>query len=108
MTTTFAQFVITASLVGGASWLAQLAFHGFPDSPDSEEKELLCPAPSDSIDFRKNSIPHSVNTKPSLTKLGWTEAGEVLPLAIVFVTKVLLENFFISYVPIPAIADSRD
>lgn len=113
MTTTFVQLLITSFLVTGASWLTQRALHfleslEFPQSPDSEEKEALCPAVSDSHNFRKNSIVQHVNANPNgaaLAKLGWREAREVLPLAVVFFAKVLLENLFLSYVLCTAFTD---
>lgn len=116
MTTTFVQLLITSFLVTGASWLTQRALHflewlEFHLSPDSEEKEALCPAVSDSNHFRKNSIVQHVNANQNgaaLAKLGWREAREVLPLAVVFFAKVLLENLFISYVPCAAFADPLD
>lgn len=105
VTTTFVQLLITSLFVTGASRLSQLAVRywewlDFADSTDSEEKECLCPAAPDSNHFRKNSITQHVSpTGASPSRRGWREAREVLPLAIVFVTKVLLENMFIAYVP---------
>lgn len=111
MTTTLVQLLITSLVVAGASQLTRW-YHGsleFAESQDSEEKEALCPAPSDANRIRKNSIAQNVNPKGAdPTRRGWREAREVLPLAIVFLTKVLLENLFISYVPVAAIADVLD
>lgn len=114
MTTTLVQLLIASLFVAGAPRLTQRAFHlyeslEFAESPDSEEKESLCPAASESNHSRRNSIAKHVNPKEAgLMRLGWIEAREVLPLAIVFLMKVLLENLFMSYVLLAAIADGLD
>lgn len=111
MTITLVQLLITSLVVAGASQLTRWYRESleFLESPDSEEKEALCSAPSDANRFRKNSIAQDVNPKGSdPTRRGWKEVREVLPLAIVFLTKVILENLFISYVPVAAIADVLD
>ena len=113
VTTTFVQLSITSLLVFGASRLTRLTGYyeslELEEAPDSEENDYLCPPVSSSIHSRKNSIVQHVNPQiAGLTRLGWREAREVFPLAIVFLMKVLLENLFITYITPSTIADAWD
>lgn len=113
VTTTFIQISITTLLFYGLSRLCFLVpgerLQSFiklfsQPSSTSEEIESLWPAPdvtpSNWKPLRRRPLAHPEIPKTANEfRTDWRDVFEVLPLAVVFLLKLVLENIFVAYVP---------
>ncbi len=113
VTATFIQISVTTLLFYGLSRLCSLApwerLQSFiklfsQPSSNSDEIESLWPAtdvtPSDGEPFRRRPLAHPVIPKTANDfRTDWGDVVEVLPLAVAFLLKLVLENIFVAYVP---------
>lgn len=112
VTATFIQISITTLLFYGLSGLCSLVpwqrlqssiKSFFQPSSNSDEIESLWPAtdvtPSDWEPFRQRPLAHPEISKTTNDfRTDWRDVVEVLPLAVVFLLKLVLENIFVAYV----------
>lgn len=113
VTTTFIQISITTLLFYGLSRLCFLvpgerlqSFIKLFSQPSSasDEIESLWPAPdvtpSNWKPLRRRPLAHPEIPKTANEfRTDWRDVVEVLPLAVVFLLKLVLENIFVAYVP---------